>query len=65
MGDDIISICNSKCIWHYIAIVRCKDCIANTRLSKCHNLDILVIVANLHWIANPQHKASIKQENLN
>lgn len=47
MGDDIISIRNPKRIWHYIAIVRCKYCIANTRLSKCHNLDILGIVVNL------------------
>lgn len=47
MRHDVMIICHSKCIWDKLGIVGCKCCIANTRLSKSHNLNILDSEINL------------------
>lgn len=40
-------ICDSNCIRHKFAIARCESSIANTRLSKCHNLNIMDFIIDL------------------
>lgn len=40
-------ISDSNGIWQEFAIVSCKVCIANSRLSKCHKLNVPSFVVNL------------------
>lgn len=47
MRHNIISICYSYRVWHKFAIVSSKNCITNTRLSKCHNLNIVLFLIDL------------------
>lgn len=40
-------ICDSNCVWDKLSIVRCKHCITNSGLSKCHNVNIPGFMINL------------------
>lgn len=55
MRDNIISICYPYSVRHKFTIVSSKDCITNTRLSKCHNLNILLLLIDL-GIQKPKEK---------
>lgn len=47
MRHNIISICYSDCVWHNFAIVSSKYRITDSRLSKCHRLNIFLFLINL------------------
>lgn len=48
-----MSICNTYHVWHKLAKVGCKSCIANSRLTKCNDSDIFCFVTDLEQTKYP------------
>lgn len=51
MRDNIMTICYSNRVGHKLTVIRCKHCVANTRLSKCHNLYSLCFMIDLQIVS--------------
>lgn len=59
MRDNIMIICYSNHVGHKLRVIRCKHCIANTGLSKCHNLYCLCFMIDLRIEELPSMVVSI------